>query len=477
MSYTKPRRYRAEPFGATAALPLTVVALGGLAALGALLVPELLAPAVPAKAAPQPEPTVTVEQVVPATAPAFDVVRAVVDTEPVWNQVLPLPFGCDGPDPVLSATGTHGAVVLGAFVMPAGGGSAALDSIRSCGRRTDVAGARAVRFAVDGGQVVLWSRGDVLVSVSAPAVDDAVLRSVDERLNAALAGTCVSAAPEAQDPSRNPVLGSYTPWTATAQVHVETAGLSVPGAPAAPTALELPVLPAGVAGPPLPEPVAAPAVPQHPGDEPLERSLSVPAVDVDGPGCGWAFTGATGPRVDGEAVEREAHSLITAQREQLEAEHAAWVDAVTAFTSALPTYEQELAAWEQYAAGVREVAASWSAQATAIDEHRRAVQRRDAQVRAHEAHLAAQAQAQADYDAALRACTTWQAQVDAAAAAPAPAPGPTATPGPTPAPSPTVVLPPEPAGGCPPARPGVLDQAPPSIDPEPAAPALWQPEG
>lgn len=475
MSYTKPRRYRPESFGATAALPLTVVALASLVGMAALMVPEMFAAAPAAKAAPAPVATPTQQQVVPVTAPAFDVVRAVVQAEPAWNQAMPLPFGCEGPEPALSATGTHGAVVLGAFVMPAGGGNAALDIIRSCGRRTDVAGAPAVRFAVHGGQVVMWSRGDVVVSVAAPSADAALLASIDDRLLAALGPVCASTDPAAQDPSRNPVLGSYRPWHTVREVRVESAGVQVPEAMAPVPGVQLPVQPAGIAGPPLPVPVEMPQPLAHPGPEPLTRSFEVPAVDDTGPGCGWAFTGATGPKVEPEVIEQQALAIEREQRDTLRAENTAWEQAARAYLEALPTHVEQRTAWDQYVAGVQEVATSWSTQAAALAQYEAAVQRRAEQQRAVEKFRADQASAAAAYDAAVAACAAWRTQADAARAAAAQSqPTPSATPSAAPAPVATPTVPPTPAGGCPAPRPPILDSAAPTVDPEPAPPALWK---
>jgi len=475
--------------GAAPALLLSALSLLLIAALVVLVAPDVLRPdplarGVSRSAAPTPT-----TQIVPADAPAISVVRAVVDAEPAWAATVPLPFGCQGAAPVVAAIGAHGPVVIGAFVMPAGAGQHAMDSLRSCGRQTTVAGEQARSFSVDGGQVVIWSRGDVLVSVSAPAVDAAVLAATDARLQAALQGQCASTDPAAQDPTRNPVLPQYTPWRIQQQVAVVSAGLEVPQAEsiATPTELDLPTLPAGITGPPLPEAVPAPQRPEHPGEQPMTRPYWVPAVDEVGPGCGWAFTGATGPQVDPDAVQQEAAAAGRDAQAELDAEHAAWARAATAYLDALPGYQEELTAWEAYVAAVRDVDAQWGEQAQALATYQAAVRLRESQQRRLEKFEADQAAAQEAYEVAVLACTTWQEAVDAAAQraltpdpdttpSPEPSTDPSATPTADPTADPTPTTPEPPAGGCPAPRPAILDQSAPDVAPEPTPPTLWQAE-
>ncbi|WP_156250972.1 hypothetical protein [Pseudactinotalea terrae] len=484
MSYTNPQRAPSETAGAKPTLLLSAVSLLLIVALLALLAPDVMRPDPLAKDAAQSAAPTPDTPIVPTQAPAISVVRAVVDADPVWAAAVPLPFGCQGPAPVVSAVGSHGAVLIGAFVMPAGGGRQAMDSLRSCGHQRTVAGAQARSFSVDGGQVVIWSRGDVLVSVSAPAVDAAVLAATDTRLLGALEGQCASADIAAQDPTRNPTLGQYTPWRIEQQVAVVASGLEVPEAEsvATPTELDAPTLPAGVTGPPLPEAVPAPQRPEHPGEQPLTRSYWLPAVDELGPGCGWAFTGATGPQVDPAAVSRQAAAATRDAQTALDAEHAEWAQAATSYLDALPGYQEQLSAWEAYATEVREVAAHWQDQAKSLATYQAAVTTRQTQLDQLASFEADRDAAQKTYEAAVLACTTWQQEVETEQRAPRPDPESTPTPEPdadpsaTPPPGPTPAPPEPPLGGCPAPRSAILDQAAPAVAPEPTPPMLWEPE-
>lgn len=213
-----------------------------------------------------------------------------------------------------------------------------------------------------------WSRGDVVVvvtyaaraasarTVTGAALDElrGVTAHVDATLDTLLRPVCVDLAPSAADALRNPGHQGYTPYSQTRTITVTDAPkVATPTRPAAGPALPLPVaqpVPAlapvkaltvdqwtdrnndgkldtaapltsapRLDAPVLVDPTAFTATstvttdpgaaPARPAAGPRELTYQVQVADPDGPGCGWAFTGATAPAVDDadlEALERAA---------------------------------------------------------------------------------------------------------------------------------------------------------------------------
>lgn len=328
---------------------------------------------------------------------------------------------------------------------------------------------------------VAWSRGDVVTVLtfatpegtapSGHALD--VLRQTAAALDAAttarLAPVCADLAPTVADAGRNPTLDTFTGYTVTRTLTVPAAPpVPAPSAPPTPAPSPLPV-PAKVAMPSL-APVLAPTeelwsdkdrdgdldtlapvttaprgpaptlvdpaaftlaptaadpgpAPQRPKADVSTVEYAVRVPDPDGPGCGWAFTGADGPDDDPTALaELEKAAYEGAVQQAAAARTDAWVkDAAWAV------------AWR-----------TWAAKDAAYDPVRD--------------YLKAQADATAAYTAALATYQDSVVAYELAAQTPPrgtdqqdedPPPGPTRptpTPSPAPTPSPSPTTPPKGAG-------------------------------
>jgi hypothetical protein len=398
----------------------------------------------------------------PSDPPALQVMRSVLGERADFGQVVPAPFGCAAPQAVISATASAPEGQVGLFVLPAGYGGTWAETMVRCGRSTTmVPGAAAIRMQVDGGQVLAWNRGDVLVTLAAASVTAEAAGAVDARVSAALAPVCANLAPAPDDATRNPRHDSYAQWTVEDDVTIEPSGQApvdtsvVPGMAKAPTM----TMPRGIAGPPAPAAVSEPGALGEPGPEVLAVSVSLPAVDETGPGCGWSFTAAAAPRVDAEQIAEQAKQVRSAARADLLRGQAAWITARAELEAALPAHLEAVNAWNDYVAQATDVRAAWDAQAREVVEFEADRQIWQQQVADRQSWLARRSGAQSAYDEELRVCAERPVEITLGPK-PATGSGPAVQ-------APQLV--------CPPVRPAILDEVEPVVGPEPVAPTLWTP--
>ncbi len=462
------RSWRPSPtsWGAGPALGLSGLALAALGGFAALVLPPMLSPQAAAA-----DETQVVEQVEPtlpdpSDPPALQVVRAVLGERADFGQVVPAPFGCTAPQAVISATASAPEGQVGVFVLPTGYGGTWTDSMARCGRAsTMVPGASAIRMQVDGGQVLAWSRGDVLVTLAAGSVSPEAAAAVDARVSTALSPVCTNLAPAPGDATRNPRHEAYAQWTVAEQVVIEASGEAPVDTSVVPALAQAPTMtmPRGITGPPAPVAVTAPSALPDPGAEVLTAAVQVPAVDDAGPGCGWAFTAAAAPRVDGEQIAAQAEQVRASARADLLRGQAAWLTARAELEAALPAHLEAAAAWNGYVAAATGVRAAWDAQARELAAYDQALETWKQQVGDRDAWLVAREAAQTTYDEQLRVCAERPLEITPGGG---PVPAPTATPSPSPSAG-------EPEPVCPPAAPAILGEAEPVVGSEPTPPTLW----
>lgn len=392
------------------------------------------------------------DRTAPHAGPARDVVVNLLGDQPRWGAVIPVGFGCTLPAPTLTAE-TGGVSV---HVFGPGMGGVVADALASCGTRARLGEVPAVTIPTDTGRLTAWTRGDVLVTLVTADAPGAAAADLDARLLAALEPVCVDLEPDAEAVTRNPTQGSYAPYTeqmiVSAPEPADAPDVGAAPAPVAPADPGRPAVPQGLAGPPLPEPVARPTAPAWPGPVPLVADVTVPAVDRDGPGCGWAFTGAVPPAADADAIRAQKTQAMADARSQLVADQAAWMAAAVDYPAALATYQVELAGWQAYVTAHTAVTGAWAEQSRALAAYEQARAAYDAAVTEREQFLADQSAAQDAYDRAVARCTASQ--------------DPGAEPG----------AGGRPPRGCatPPERPAILDQPTPPVPAVPAPPVLWK---
>lgn len=451
---------------------LTLACVGLTAPLAAL---AAVPPRGPSQARqPAPRPTVSVSAPAQHGFPALDAIQAVVGRSARWGRGVPLPLDCDQPPLVASATAssTDGRTI-GAFVTPTGAGAEAFQRIRQCA--SSRAGVNGRPFAVvdlDGGNTVIWQRGDMLMSVTAARFDPVTLAAIDRRAVRALrVNGCIDLDPTVADARRSPDRPDYAPHTIARTVRIDPVNVHVGGEDALTRLLDVRQVrvPDGVAGPPLPEPVDRPEVPQYPGVQQASISTDVPAADPVGPGCGWAFTDSVGPVDDRQAIEQAADALVELTQRDLRAQQKQWLQRVARYEQRRAPYERAAQAWNAYARRVAAVQKSWAHQRAELDRYDEQLTRwrseRDALSRFRAERDAASAQFEAD----TRACTAGRPRPSGTASA-SPTPEPTTTPsGSSGAPTPVHTP------ACPPARPAILDQREPAVEPQPVMPHLWRP--
>lgn len=454
-------------------LGLSALALAALGGFAALVLPPLLATQA-AAADEQVQVSQQLDPVLPdaAAPPALQVVRQVLGERADFGQVVPAPFGCTAPQAVVSATASAPEGQVGMFVLPTGYGGAWATSMARCGRpSTLVPGASVIRMQVDGGQVLAWSRGDVLVTLAAGQVSPEAAQAVDERVLSALTPVCTNLAPTGADATRNPRHEAYEQYAVPAEVRIEPSGQVPVDTSAVPGLADAPpmTMPRGIAGPPAPVPPPAPAVLADPGAEVLSTVVTVPAVDQTGPGCGWAFTAAAGPRVDAGAIARQDEATRTQARADLLSGQARWITARAELEATLPSHLEAVAAWNDYVVAAAAVRAQWDDQARALADYDAALKSWTAASQAREAWVARRQAAQGAYDDQVRMCSELAMQDEAGDSAQS---APTGQPAPTPSPS---ASPSEPRPQCPPERPAILDELEPVLGAQPTPPQLWTP--
>ena len=370
--------------------------------------------------------------------------------------------------------------------------------LSQCGeQRVDVAsatgvdgiGVQAVEAGVPQGAVMLVRRGDIILTVVGPAEDaEKVARKLDAELTNALSD-CVDPVGTLGDETRNPWLPGVEYKGMYVDSEVQVPALGAPSPPqgiqavaldAAPITLPTvfrPIRPADPVWPlSLPAEVAAPVAPVSPGPEPTRTVIKVPQVDRLGPGCGWSFTNTAAPAVDETELNDQREALRAAATEELKAKQAAWQPAVTSYYQQWADYSLRVLAFGDYAKQVSGVAAAWQKIIDDRNQYNVALRAYQEAVAARDAFVADKQAATDEYQRQLLVCTAPEPTPSPAPTQPpAPSPAPSGSTGPSTAPSPTVSQPavpatPQPRPGCPPERPAILDQSPPSVPAPPVPP-------
>jgi len=238
---------------------------------------------------------------------------------------------------------------------------------------------------------VVWARGDVLVAASVTGLSSTsgtwpgVVSAVDAVVQRRLRPVCGDLAPTAEDARRNPALPGYTPDPPAVALpsvtlpdpvaHPDLAPVEVPdrslwvdtnGDGVGDTPPPASSAPRGSA--PVfrdPEAIAvpdtllttAPLEPARPAVPPSSPSVAVPAVDAKGPGCGWAFSGATAPSFDEDAVAKAARAATDGALESAATAADTYRQQAEAWLTAQQAYLQDLASfttWSRYDAALGE---------------------------------------------------------------------------------------------------------------------------
>ena len=506
----------------TATAGFLVAGAGAALALATVLAITLfgvpLAPRSSAEAAVPPAPVATVPVVVVASTPAQQAISTTLADSPAtgwtpatdlaWTGGTPFDSACQRPDSDAALAGTriYGVgkrqVVVTVLAYGAGAGAVAFrqwsDQLGSCSAANAYSvpapGAEAVMVSI-GSQsgrpaatALFWRRGDVVVMVATPGQSPTGLAAassrLDGRLVTALAGRCASITSSTADAVRSPWIQGITFTGLTVRVPVQVTPSPLPtdagvtpipltwSATPLPSA-SVPERPADPVWPAdLPTPVASPVLPRAPSPPPSATSVPSRTDDLTGPGCGWAFAGMDKPPYD--AIDEAAAAAALAQQAQqgLSAGQQLYQNGVLQYWQLVPQYEQEAAAWTAYAAAVRTVASAWDGITAQRTAYQRAVAAYDSAAQARSDFLNQQAAAQQQYDADLAQCALLTASPTPTSTDTAtPTPTDTATPTDTPSPSPTGLA------GCPPTKPAILSQKPPTVPPVPTPPTDPRPSG
>jgi hypothetical protein len=497
--------------GAGAALALVTALTVTL--FGVSLAPRSAAEMAPASPSASPVPTVVVadtpaQQAIAATLAESPSAGWTAATELSWTGGTPFDTACGRPDTDAALAGTriYGVgkrqVVVTVLAYSAGAGAVAFqqwsDALGSCASTyrysvpAPTAGAVLATITAQAGRpaasAMFWRRGDVVVMVATPGTSSTGLASqaarIDGRLVGALAGRCASITSGTADAVRSPWIDGITFTGLTVQVPVSITPSPLPtdqvvspvpltwSAAPLPSA-SIPTRPADPVWPQdLPTPVASPSRPVAPSPAASVTAVPSRTDDPTGPGCGWAFAGMDHPPYDAGAEAAAAQALQAQAVGALSAGQQLYQNNVLQFWQLVPQYQQEAAAWTAYVNAVRTVASAWDSISTQRADYADAVAAYDAAAQARSDFLNQQSAAQAQYDADLSRCALLRAS-------PTPTPTGTATPTPTTtdtatptvSPSPTVVP------GCPPAKPPILTQKPPTVPPVPTPPPDPRPSG
>jgi hypothetical protein len=350
-------------------------------------------------------------------------------------------------------------------------------------------------------KTVIWRYGDIAgYLITDPSNPDSygLAKSFNDLLMQNLHGACLS--PDISDTD----LGR-TPWSGKpfvgyfVQKNVEIPKLPLPAVPTtevpaykatpipAPTLtvkdVTLPTQPTDYpVWPMLPTPLTKPVSPVAPSPTaPFQKDVQVPAKDVNGPGCGWAFTGTTPPVYDSSQEQSKIDAAVTKTQSELTMSAKQWQTSVLDYWKNYSQFSQNVPAWNSYADQVQAVTDAWNIIAHNWDTYNANKRDYDALVASRNAFLKEQADANTQYQKDLAQCQQQDADAAAKAAADkkaaddaknnpsptaSPTPDPTATTSPTPSASPT----PTPIT-CPVVKPDILNQTAPDAPVAPTPPA------
>lgn len=356
-------------------------------------------------------------------------------------------------------------------------------------------------------KLILWRYGDIvnyLIADSNNGNAYNLAQRFHENMLAKLSNSCLVEDYPEEDNSRSPFSnvefkGFYTPKS------VEVKKLPLPTIPKEKTTVaktpipapavdlkdvELPAMPTEYpVWPELPALMEKPTVPEAPAKEsPYKKGIMIKAKDVDGPGCGWAFTGSTVPNFDEAAAGAYNEQKTTEAKSEINASAKQWQKDVLTYWEDYAKLKEAAPVWNSYVDEVNSVREAWNKIATDWANYWEAKAIWDARVAERNDFLNRQSEAQKSYDDLIEKCEAQEkadkkkaAEEKAAAEAEAekkaeeeaekekndPSSSPTPSPSATKDEEPEVEEPEAVRYDCPAVRPEILDQAPPA-DPGPA---------
>lgn len=346
-------------------------------------------------------------------------------------------------------------------------------------------------------KTVIWRYGDIAgYLITDPSNPDsyALAKSFNDLLLQNLHGACLN--PDLSDAD----LGR-TPWSGKpfvgyfAQKTVEIPKLPLPTVPTtAPTYKATPipapsltvkdvVLPTKPTDYPvwplLPAQLTKPVSPvAPPATAPFQKDIQVPAKDVSGPGCGWAFTGTTPPIYDDSQQQSKTDAAVAKATGELTTSSKQWQTSVLDYWKNYSTFSQNVPAWNTYVDQVQAVTDAWNVIAHSWDTYNANKKDYDRLVESRNAFIKEQADAKTQYEKDLDQCKKQDADDKAKADADKKAAeeaknNPTASPSPSPTTSPTATPTPDPTPTieCPVTKPDIIDQAAPDVPVAPTPPA------
>lgn len=154
-------------------------------------------------------------------------------------------------------------------------------------------------------------------------------------LTTSLASVCANPTAPASDATRNPSQSDYHPYLVATTVYP-------PNSFTPPDMSLLNAAPPTVVVPPTGTVTTLPSPPTKPTVA-LSTSVMLPTRDTVGPGCGWAFTGATSPpTISPDPAKTQAALSV------LEAAWTQWPQTVFAYLNALAQYNADLASYDAW---------------------------------------------------------------------------------------------------------------------------------
>lgn len=376
-------------------------------------------------------------------------------------------------------------------------------------------------YQVGGKQVYssVWQRGDVILSVSGASLDKvkALVGQYDKEIQGILEGVCLSLDVASNDAERSPYYSpeSYTGWNKGRKVELSTRktglhpgmlssaeGVSGNGLPLGKVRRKLGyeetitvpswslVTPPEEPLPPfegsLPKPVSEPGlVPESPQKRPTSVIIPERIKDLEGPGCGWAFTGQSSPLWDDAREKARANDEASKAQKELQADYKAYLAEKAEYLDAWTAYYDAVMTYRKYAKEVKAVDEQWEELNEKRQTYKALLDAYWKSVEVNEKFQKDQEVAQETYDENLLACLSQPDKpVPTETAPPVPEEEVTTPPDSTPTPpEPESTVPPEdktepevPKLKCPPKRPSILDKEAPDILPVPDKPDFLLPD-
>lgn len=368
----------------------------------------------------------------------------------------------------------------------------------------------------------VWQRGDVVFSVAGTSLDKVktLASKYDKEAQSILDGVCLHLDVETSDAQRSPYYEpeAYTGWNKGRKVKLSTKTnglhpgilsgtqtLTGNGQPLGQvrrnlefgktinvpswTPVVLPTEPLPPFDVELPTPVPQPDdTPLPPAMRPTSVIIPERIKDLEGPGCGWAFTGQTAPIWDDVREKERANTEEAKAQKKLRADYKAYLAERAEYLDAWTDYYDSIMDYRAYVKEVKTVAKAWDELNTNRADYKELLDEYWKSVERHDDFLKKQEVAQEEYDKAVLVCNVQsEEELRTEEETPPATDEPPATP-PTATPSPTSPPPTPPASDdepekpkktelkCPPKRPAILDKEAPEILPIPETPDFPLPD-